>query len=305
MYLTDLTISLCSSLFIQLVLIPNQIISYISRRNDPTRKRFLILSVVFLSFNLLWIGSSVFFNSHEHEQMLKIFGLLLIGVIHNYLQKETRIADRRFSTGKLIILISTIYLLDFIFINKSLGFMIPDHKWIIAILLELIVALFSSRILIRLIRFKHWQSPMSISSMVVCVLAFISPIIYVLIENEAIHTLVTNLIYFIIAGAYLKHHIKQLKLETKLVKYNSLLFSGSLTDRTRMEVLVKEKIDLTRTQITVLNLLLQNIEHQEVAERLYISYEAARKHASNIYKKFGVKSTAELIQVVEYMDYNS
>ena len=305
MYLTDVTISLISSLFIQLVIIPNQVISYISRRNDPTRKRFLILSVFFFGFNLLWVCSSTFYTQYEYSQLLKIFGLLLIGAIHRYLQKETRIADVRFSTGRLILLITIVYVLDFLMINANLEILHPFHKWIMAILLELIVALFSSQILVKIIKTKHRQSPMLISSIVVCVLAFLMPIVYVLIESEMIRTIAFNLIYFIIAGAYLKHHIKQLKLETKLVKYNSLLFSSSLTERTRMEILVKEKVELTKRQIIVLNLLLQNFGHQEVADRLYISYEAARKNASNIYKKFGVKSTAELIEVVEYMDYSS
>lgn len=307
MYLTEVTISLISSMLIQIVLIPAQVIGYISRKSDPTRKRFLLLSLLFLAFNLLWVCSDLVLNSHAYacNQFLKILGLFVAGAVYSYIQKETRVSITHFSTFNLIKGVTIIYLLDFTLYQISIDILASYHKWIIAILLELIIAFFSSTILVRLLKVKHSQSPISTSSMIVCSLAFLTPIIYVLIEIEIIRTLFTNLIYFILAGAYLKQHVRQLQLETKLIKYNSMLFSGSLIERTKMEVLVKHKVVLTKRQIDVIILLLQNYDHQQVAERLYISYEAARKHASNIYKKFGVKNTAELIQVSEYTDYAS
>ncbi len=52
---------------------------------------------------------------------------------------------------------------------------------------------------------------------------------------------------------------------------------------------------LTIREIEVLGLIMQGLTTQEIAEKLFISYETVRSHRKNILEKSGAKNTAALV----------
>jgi DNA-binding NarL/FixJ family response regulator len=61
-------------------------------------------------------------------------------------------------------------------------------------------------------------------------------------------------------------------------------------------ILSEEKdFDLTEREVSVLNLLADGYNYQEIAESLYISVDTVRHHIRNIYKKLHVHSQSEAV----------
>ena len=56
---------------------------------------------------------------------------------------------------------------------------------------------------------------------------------------------------------------------------------------------------LTPRELEVLRLLAEGLESSEIAERLFIAVDTARKHIKNIYSKLGVHSRWEAIKHAE------
>ena len=52
---------------------------------------------------------------------------------------------------------------------------------------------------------------------------------------------------------------------------------------------------LTIREIEILGLIMQGMTNNEIAEKLFISYETVKSHRSNILEKTGAKNTAALI----------
>ncbi len=57
----------------------------------------------------------------------------------------------------------------------------------------------------------------------------------------------------------------------------------------------EKDFDLTEREISVLNLLAEGYNYQEIAESLYISVDTVRHHIRNIYKKLHVHSQSEAV----------
>ena len=55
------------------------------------------------------------------------------------------------------------------------------------------------------------------------------------------------------------------------------------------------KYDLTEREISVLNLLADGYNYQEIADNLFISVDTVRHHIRNIYKKLHVHSQSEAV----------
>lgn len=57
----------------------------------------------------------------------------------------------------------------------------------------------------------------------------------------------------------------------------------------------EKDFDLTEREVSVLNLLADGFNYQEIAETLYISVDTVRHHIRNIYKKLHVHSQSEAV----------
>jgi DNA-binding CsgD family transcriptional regulator len=77
-----------------------------------------------------------------------------------------------------------------------------------------------------------------------------------------------------------------------------------VTDTNAALFLIRKKINnqveinngkLSIREIEVLGLIMQGLTNNEIAEKLFISYETVRSHRKNILEKTGAKNTAALI----------
>lgn len=75
-------------------------------------------------------------------------------------------------------------------------------------------------------------------------------------------------------------------------------------DMNEATFLIKKKIDkkveinhqkLTLREIEVLGLIMQGLTNNEIAEKLFVSFETVKSHRKNILSKTGAKNTAALI----------
>lgn len=57
----------------------------------------------------------------------------------------------------------------------------------------------------------------------------------------------------------------------------------------------EDEFDLTEREVSVLNLLADGFNYQEIAENLFISVDTVRHHIRNIYKKLHVHSQSEAV----------
>ncbi|CAN5843052.1 hypothetical protein BH11BAC4_BH11BAC4_07610 [soil metagenome] len=93
------------------------------------------------------------------------------------------------------------------------------------------------------------------------------------------------------------------------VRNRSTSFQVSITietsDVNELSFLLNKKIDspsseiinqkLSMREIEVLGLIMQGLTNNEIADKLFISYETVKSHRKNILEKTGAKSTAALI----------
>lgn len=286
----ETTIPLYISLFLQVIVLPSQLINVVVRRGDQTRIRFLLLTGLFLSFNLFSI-LLVHFSGDPFSLSnlsLRLMGLIVLVFTYHYLGKETQAFNSSAWATKLFIVLSCAGLFEELLYGHWAS--------IFSRILFVGIALFFSVTLMKnASKGRNGTSPIYYGALLATTMSCLIPIISVLIESNTLELICFNLIYFNIGITYFIQHVKQLKLESTIVKVNSLLYSSTLVERNELSALKPDKVVLTKRETEVLNLLLQNLDHQQIADALNMNYDNARKHASNIYSKFGVSSNAELL----------
>jgi LuxR family maltose regulon positive regulatory protein len=52
---------------------------------------------------------------------------------------------------------------------------------------------------------------------------------------------------------------------------------------------------LTNREQEIMDLLMNRMSNQEIADRLYISYDTVKRHAANIYRKLNVKGRRQAV----------
>jgi LuxR family maltose regulon positive regulatory protein len=67
--------------------------------------------------------------------------------------------------------------------------------------------------------------------------------------------------------------------------------------QTAREVLPYGPSSLTTAELRVLHYLPSNLSHEQIAQRLYVSRNTAKSHAAAIYRKLGVSSRSEAVEV--------
>jgi DNA-binding CsgD family transcriptional regulator len=72
----------------------------------------------------------------------------------------------------------------------------------------------------------------------------------------------------------------------------------------KKEVVINHE-HLSVREIEVLGLIMQGMTNNEIAEKLFISYETVRSHRKNILRKTGAKNTAALINYYHQTFFDS
>ncbi|OGU57001.1 MAG: hypothetical protein A2V66_05395 [Ignavibacteria bacterium RBG_13_36_8] len=132
-------------------------------------------------------------------------------------------------------------------------------------------------------------------------------------RKTAVRTFVGLIIFGYIAYIIVLLHSAHLDFERSLVRlyqnlaiilwfiwfYSKLIVKAEITlDNGRLVDLIKEKFGITSREMEILNLLIKGKNNKEIEDLLFISVNTVRNHVSFIYKKLGINSRGQLMNLI-------
>lgn len=287
---TEVTLSMLVIYGMQVVLLPFQIINYLSRKIDHTRLRFLVFNLVFIAFNTLWIipQSSWSMNPLSHEILLIYAGLGLVGWVYYYIIKETGIDQGHFTVRFLMLLLLGLQSFQFasqLYLTDSYNEFL---KYLFAGLFQAVCFMFVIRTFVQIVKSQELKKPIMYASLIALAYIAVLPFILYVFQSVELKNLYINLSFFILVFAYLKQHISQMILEDKVFSKRNTYSHLNLNERSVETPDPFFDLKLTERQYEVAVLLVQGFSYQEIEERLYIAESTARKHGEHIFNKAGI-----------------
>ncbi|MCM4156235.1 helix-turn-helix transcriptional regulator [Gramella sp. AN32] len=273
---------------------------YFSRRNTRSSlRRFLYLGILFIAYNAT--GGFLPVSNFPGPFILQYIitygvAIALCVYIVYYLYKEYDIVVLKFNSSirNLALLASGSYVVLFLmpyFLTDSLDasrflFTIP-----ISVLAFIFLIIFYRRIsnpsnpnafILR----RNKLSMVSVASIALL------PICTVIGDYQWITFTVMNLAFFAITAIEVDRYLYFLENNTRMYEV------FALKKKQREESLERKIIyeDLTRREIEVALSILSNLSYKNIAKDLFIAESTVSKHASNIFKKTGVKNRREFLK---------
>jgi DNA-binding CsgD family transcriptional regulator len=291
----QVSLSIYTLFGLQVMLLPFQLISYLSRTSDHKRKRFLQLSLLYVLFNSLWIFSfSLDSYPNILQGLLLLVGFILIKRTYNHIYGE--IETVRDST---VYLNASVAIALIGFYIQNTFFSSPPFGLLIGLLLycELLII----RHVRKLIKAFDESSDNNIQKSVALIASIsflLLPIGVYLVESPDVKFISLNVGFLILTFGYLHGYVKK--------THNEWVQFESIQEQVKKSNLKAEKADkfakLTARETEVAELILQKLLFKEIAEELNISISTATKHAANIYAKFGVSKREEFLEEVRLLN---
>ena len=273
---------------------------YFSRRNTRSSlRRFLNLGILFIAYNasggFLPVAN---FPGPFILQYVITYGVaiaLCVYIVY-YLYKEYDIVVLKFNSSirNLAVLASgsyvVLYLLPY-FLTDSL----VTARFLFTIPISIIAFIFL------IIFYRRISNPCNPNafilrrnklSMVSVTSIALLPICTVIGDYQWITFTVMNLAFFAITAIEIDRYLYFLENNTRMYEVFAL-------KKKQREESVERKIiyeDLTRREIEVALSILSNLSYRKIAEELFIAESTVSKHASNIFKKTGVKNRREFLK---------
>ena len=273
---------------------------YFSRRNTRSSlRRFLYLGILFIAYN----ATGGFLPVDNFPGPLILQYIITYGVaialcvyIVYYLYKEYDIVVLKFNSSikNLAFLASGSYVVLFLmpyFLTDSLD----AARFLFTIPISLIAFIF---LIIFYRRFSNPSNPNAFIlrrnklSMVSVASIALLPICTVIGDYQWITFTVMNLAFFAITAIEVDRYLYFLENNTRMYEVFAL-------KKKQREESVERKIiyeDLTRREIEVALSILSNLSYKKIAVELFIAESTVSKHASNIFKKTGVKNRREFLK---------
>jgi len=273
---------------------------YFSRRNTRSSlRRFLNLGILFIAYNasggFLPVAN---FPGPFILQYVMTYGVaiaLCVYIVY-YLYKEYDIVVLKFNSSirNLAVLASGSYVILYLlpyFLTDSL----VTARFLFTIPISIIAFIF---LIIFYRRISNPSNPNAFIlrrnklSMVSVTSIALLPICTVIGDYQWITFTVMNLAFFAITAIEIDRHLYFLENNTRMYEVFAL-------KKKQREESVERKIiyeDLTRREIEVALSILSNLSYRKIAEELFIAESTVSKHASNIFKKTGVKNRREFLK---------
>jgi len=295
MFGTELTLTTVIITLIEICVLSFQCINYLSRRDDKSRLRFLILILLFITYNL---ASGLLPDESFHLNLLLQYsisygsGIVLVMYYYYYLVQEfSIIQDRTFNVKTFIISVAATFLLIFV-IGGLMTNDIQLAKQVFIIFPMGIALYFCVRTVIFLVKKrKELTSDKNFNAlMITCgylgILFMASMPIVVFFGNyQTLNISLVNFSFFLICFAYVKRHIDQSNIEYEMIQ----------NIREKTTELEGFPHYLTPKELEISYLILLDLNYHEIADFLYISNKTVSKHASNIFKKAHCKNKIEYV----------
>ena len=273
---------------------------YFSRRNTRSSlRRFLYLGILFIVYNAT--GGFLPIDNFPGPFILQYIitygvAIALCVYIVYYLYKEYDIVVLKFNSSikNLAFLASGSYVVLFLmpyFLTDSLD----AARFLFTIPISIIAFVF---LIIFYRRISNPSNPNAFIlrrnklSMVSVASIALLPICTVIGDYQWITFTVMNLAFFAITAIEVDRYLYFLENNTRMYEVFAL-------KKKQREESVERKIiyeDLTRREIEVALSILSNLSYKKIAEELFIAESTVSKHASNIFKKTGVKNRREFLK---------
>lgn len=285
--------------YLQLSLLPFQLIHYSTRRVDKTRLRFLLLSLAFVLFNSIWIFQfKILPNSALLADSINItLGFALAGFVYFYLGKELGLTK---SKRTIIHLFFILMILEItrrtIFRGSTIDFY-ASLKPIFLISTFLgtgLIAYLATRALWTKKNKVH--HPLFWAAVLTFCLSGMLPIFFFTLSSEFIWNFLINLPFVVIASAYFRLYFKQIKVENEILHTSFYYSKLNLDDRYIKSNESLTGFDLTKREHEIATLIVDGFSYKEIADQIFLGESTIRKHASTIFAKVGVSNLAEFKQ---------
>jgi DNA-binding CsgD family transcriptional regulator len=288
---------------IELIVLFFQLPNYLSRRQDQSRLRFLMLILAFIFYN---VCSGLFpddrFPIHILVQSILAFGsgILLVSYYFYYLIKEQKISpEKRFNakvlSWSLILSVIIGFVLTYFFTKNSE--LAKKNLMVLTVLVSIYFCMNTVHFLIQK-RGKQAVEERSFKWMIYSgyrgiIFRITMPIVVFFGDDQTINGLV-NISFMITFYAYINDYLFQSKVEYNLLQKsgffggNDVKKAGNSMDQEGgkdLESSLLEKSGLTSRELDIAYLILKEMMYDEIALETYITSKTVSKHASNIYKK--------------------
>lgn len=319
MILPEVTLPMYSICTLQVFFVLFQWINMVSKRADRTQFRFLILTVTYLAFNIAWISflTTLSFNTWKEIPVIGYLGILMTGYTCFYITKEIGFKNPKKNAIELILFLSGVYVIHHI--TKSyLSTQMFNYVVIGLVLAIQVVTLVRATKVIRPI-IKNREtggslSPISLATLIIACIYCFSPVVFALVNGAYIEFVFINAPFFIISIAYLSHHVKQSRLESKLLtignsddtligkfekignKTNIPIAEYTELNRNKRNEKIAELLseyNLTERELEIAIMILNGMPSKLIAEQLNLSYNTVRWHNKQLSEKVGVSGIRE------------
>ncbi|WP_149276647.1 helix-turn-helix domain-containing protein [Pareuzebyella sediminis] len=273
---------------------------YFSRRNTRSSlRRFLYLGILFITYNAT--GGFLPIDNFPGPFILQYIitygvAIALCVYIVYYLYKEYDIVVLKFNSSikNLAFLASGSYVVLYLmpyFLTDSLD----AARFLFTIPISIIAFVF---LIIFYRRISNPSNPNAFIlrrnklSMVSVASIALLPICTVIGDYQWITFTVMNLAFFAITAIEVDRYLY-------FIENNTRMYEVFALKKKQREESVERKIiyeDLTRREIEVALSILSNLSYKKIAEELFIAESTVSKHASNIFKKTGVKNRREFLK---------
>ena len=271
---------------------------YSTRKDSSGYKRFFTLGILFISYNLT--GGFLPIQNFPGPLILQYIitygvAIALCVYIVYYLYKEYDIIVLKYnssirnlailSSGSFVILFLIPYFFTYSLDSSRLLFTIP-----ISIFAFVFLGMFYERIsnpsnpneyILR----RNRLSMISVTSIALL------PILTLIGDFQWLTFTVMNLAFYAITIIEIDRHLYFLENKTKM--YEVFAMSKEQAINSADTKIIYE--NLTRREIEITLSILSNLSYKQIAKDLYIAESTVSKHASNVYKKTGVKNRRQFI----------
>ena len=282
---------------------------YLSRAQDKSRFRFLILIIAFIFYNIcsgflpdkriqinLFIQNIVAFGS----------GIILATYYFFYLVKELNISQKKlFNTKILLLSLVLSFVFGFVITYLVTGNLTSSKR--IFIIFPILISIYFCITTIKFLtqkkkkmRFNETPFKAMIYSGYLGIIFMASmPVVVYFGDYQTINNGLVNISFILSFYAYIKYITFQGKIEHEFLQksgYTSLY--EYCNDKLQPKDNNKKSLrncNLTSRELDIAYLILKELTFEEIASETFISPKTVSKHASNIYKKLNCCNKREFI----------
>lgn len=291
---SGIPISILVFYVLQIVLLPYQVISSISRYSDKTRLRFLVLLIGFTLMNTVWILSNgnQIFDLIDRNDLLGFSGIILSTLLYRYFSKELNFRTKKLGYHKLFILLISIFVSTQV--AKGIGDSVLFYtEWIAFVFYQLIAFYYCIEFILFLTKSGLSRNMMFYSAFISFTVLSICPIYMRIVTLDTAQNFYVNALFLIVSFTFFKYHFLQARNENLLLSKVGVSVSDLLTESLDNSAFALSDAHLTTREYEIALLMIQGVSYREIAHDTHISEGTVRKHASTIFGKVNVSNLNE------------